>query len=606
MTARSRSSGSDVLLAGLGLIVLQLAFRAWAIYGAWFQFDDFAFMSRVQNEPISSFFQSYGGHLMPAGFFLSLMNFSLDPFNFLIPATELLFMQALASVGCLVFLTSAFGRRRGILAPLAVYLFSVISLPAFIWWAAGVNQLPMQIAFFWGGWAHLNYLRSGRFPWALSTMGITLAALAFQEKSLFLFVLYALLALGYFASGDIVARVTALWRQYRAGVALYSVIAVGYLLIYLRVGLTFAPDRANDTPLGPVITNMGGRAFGTGIVGGPLRWQHLTGVFAVADPGDLVVLVAVALLGLLGFEIARSRSRSKRAWFLPGILLSLDIVLVAAGRASFVGANIALDYRYQSELAAAAAVGLALSLFPLLGAVEKVEPLRDSAFLDRPARTATAMALVCVLGTYSSTLYAQHWQSDTRPEVFFTTAGEELTSAPDPVPLVDTGIPDFLLWGFGYPENAISHVLRLYSEHTYFPDVRTDEMFMLADDGSVRPMVVEPVRAATEPRKKGCPYPVKDGQVEIPLDGPVIGGGWWVRAAYAADSASPVTIGAGDNTFDVDLRQGLHNLFFKADGEFDSIRFTGIDPEATVCFTELELGFPKPFSTGTPPSPSPQ
>ncbi len=232
--------------------------------------------------------------------------------------------------------------------------------------------------------------------------------------------------------------------------------------------------------------------------------------------------------------------------------------------------------------------------------------MRDSAFLDRPARTATAMALVCVLATYSSTLYARHWQSDTRPKVFFTTAGKELTSAPDPVPLVDTGVPDFLLWGFGYPENAISHVLRLYSDHTYFPDVQTDKMFMLADDGSVAPMVVDRVRAGTDAHTKGCPFPVKDGAVDIPLDGPVIGGGWWVRAAYAADVSTPVTITAGENTFDVDLRQGLHNLFFKADGEFDSIQFTGIDPGATVCFTELELGLPKPFSNGTPPSPAPQ
>ncbi len=40
--------------------------------GSWFYFDDLAFMSRAMNQPLDAryLFESYGGHLMPAGFAL--------------------------------------------------------------------------------------------------------------------------------------------------------------------------------------------------------------------------------------------------------------------------------------------------------------------------------------------------------------------------------------------------------------------------------------------------------------------------------------------------------------------------------------------------------
>ncbi len=36
-----------LVLYGVGLVVLQLGFRGWALAGSWFYFDDIAFMSRA-------------------------------------------------------------------------------------------------------------------------------------------------------------------------------------------------------------------------------------------------------------------------------------------------------------------------------------------------------------------------------------------------------------------------------------------------------------------------------------------------------------------------------------------------------------------------------
>lgn len=584
----------DVVRVGAGLIVVQLVFRGWAVAGSWFQFDDFAFMSKVMNAPLpDTLLYPYAGHVMPGGFFLSWLNHELAPLNWALPAVELLLMQAVASVGCLVFLVSAFGPRPGILPPLAVYLFSVITLPAGIWWAAGVNQMPLQMAFFWGLFTHLAYLRTRRVRYAVLTMLITLLSLVFYEKSLLLFAVYAIVALCYFTSGDIVARLRVAWDRYRVAVVGYGVIAVGYTVFYALWGLNFAPGNANESPIGPVFLRMVVWGFGTGILGGPLRWAHPTDLFAVAQPSDLVVLAAGIVLFALGLETVRTRSRAKRAWLIPGVLLASDILLVVAGRASLVGPTIAQDYRYQTEMAGAAAVAIGLSLMPLLGAVESAEVRRPSAFFDMPARVTLATVAVVCLSLVSSVQYTVRWQSAHESRDYFANVESSLDSRKGRVPLVDVGVPAYIMWAFGAPENATSNVLRMYSDHTRFTDVATDSLFIIGETGKVAPVVVPPVREEKRGPEK-CGWLVADSAVSIPLDGPVFGSGWWIRVGYASSGDSPVTVTAGERTYKTWILKGLHSLYFEASGEFRSIQVSGLRQGVTLCTDEVALGMPVP------------
>ena len=81
------------------------------------------------------------------------------------------------------------------LALLAGYLAYVFTLSAGIWFAAGINQLPMQVALVFGLHAHVEYLRHRRIRSLVWAIAWTLAGLVFYEKTLLLLGIYAIVAL---------------------------------------------------------------------------------------------------------------------------------------------------------------------------------------------------------------------------------------------------------------------------------------------------------------------------------------------------------------------------------------------------------------------------
>jgi hypothetical protein len=326
-----------------------------------------------------------------------------------------------------------------------------------------------------------------------------------------------------------------------------------------------------------------------GLVGGPLRWQPLS-VGAFGWPTQAVVLVSWAAFAALLVHAQRSRTKSVRAWALIAFPAVCNVILLATARANVVGPDIAREYRYQTETAALFVIAVGLAFLPLLGAPEQNE-LRADATPENPRLVAAITVLVVAAAVVSSVRYVNLWQGRNPSEHYFANARNTLAKAQEnPVPLVDLGIPQTLLWSYRYPENTYSHVFRHLDDRTSYPRSSVDVLYAFDDQGRLSPVSIPATRQ--QQGGSGCGFPLAGDQTTIPLDGPVIGGGWWIRFAYASPKNVSLHVQAGQEGHDLDLPKGLHNVFVQAAGNFSDVRFSNYPARSGLCVTSLTLGLP--------------
>lgn len=586
-----------VLVAGLALIIVQLALRGWFAFATWFQFDDLVFLTRVNDAPLSRdlLFEGYGGHFMPSGFLLTWVFGHDGSLSYTPYATTLLILQALASLGVLMLLRSLFGSRWAVLGPLTLYLFLSFTFPAFIWWAAGVNQLALQVALGWGLWAHLHYLRSRRFRWALATVAILLVCLTFYEKVILAHGAIAIVTLAYFASGTLADRVRHVLGTYRAGVLLYVGSGLAYLAVYVRFALNFG-DSGDDGGLGlELLWNMVGEGVIPASFGGPLNWQVLTGAFQLADPPGLLVVASWVVMAGLVIHLAVATNRSLRAWLLPLFFLACGALLLGSARASALGAIVGLEFRYITELGLLIPLALALARLPIPGAVECAEPRDDidSPILGNRDRSVVALVVVALLGTVSTWQYATRWVESDVARDYFENADQSLGTPDDPTPLVNVSVPESIMWGYDYPANTTKYVLRSYADRMDFPEHSVDRLNVISPDGTVRPIAVSPMYSS-KPASGDCGYPARPGgRATIPLDSTASADDLWVRMAYHTRADTSVTVKAGDSTHEIDLDAGLRNVFFHVSGTFSEITLSSpASATSPICVYEANVGLP--------------
>jgi hypothetical protein len=609
--AESTGTMSDRLLERLGTLARTLAvnrvaqaivvmltvhvgLRIWFTASSWFAGDDFTFMSRMWSEgpSLQTAFTPHGGHLMPAGMYLTWLTSEISPYGWAWPAAIMIGLQVLADIGMVVLLVRMFGLRPGILPPLALYCFTVFSTPMAVWWAAGINQIPFQIVLFWALASHVAYLRSRRASHLAVTIAWIVAGLAFYEKTVLVLGALGIVSLAYFASGSVWRRIATMWRDYRLAVLLYVALGGTYVVTYALVGLNFGATSGGSGLLGNVVANMTVDTYLVGLVGGPLRWNDAA-QSALADPSPLVVFAAIVVIAFVLRAIHHARLRSLRAWWLPVFFLGCDIALVLSGRASLVGDFIALEYRYQSELAAVTAIALACATLPIIGAVQAVEVRRTSRLLDRPRRVAALTAVVAVLGTVSSAQFATNWSEKNDAQAYFDHLLPRIEDPELPVPLIDLPVPNSVIWGILYPLNLQSKVLAPYAGNLDFRTQAVDTLLVVGDDGRLGPALVPPVRRNVPGPDKRCGFRVGTEPVRIRLDGPVAFGGWWVRIGYLASDATEAAVQAGDATYHLDLPAGLHAVYVAGDGDFNKVTMSVANPGATVCTDDVTVGRPE-------------
>ncbi len=85
-----------VLPVAVGLIAVQLAYRAWASFGSWWEGDDFVYIARAfapGGTAPRQLLMSYAGHLLPADFYLTWLVNRVSPYGWTLAAATMTAMQ---------------------------------------------------------------------------------------------------------------------------------------------------------------------------------------------------------------------------------------------------------------------------------------------------------------------------------------------------------------------------------------------------------------------------------------------------------------------------------------------------------------------------------
>ena len=217
------------------MIVVQLAVRAWVGLQGYFLIDDYAFVARAGRYALTSpeyLFTYYAGHLMPGSMVWVWVASRIDAYNFGLVVATLVLAQLLASVLVLRMLRVLFGDRPLILVPLALYLFSPLTLPSFLWWSAAINALPLQIGLALAITAHVRYLQTGRRRHiATATASIAGALLFFEKSVLIIPLLVGISWIWDTSSGPLRSLARTLRTQWAAWLS-YLALLSGYAAFY--------------------------------------------------------------------------------------------------------------------------------------------------------------------------------------------------------------------------------------------------------------------------------------------------------------------------------------------------------------------------------------
>lgn len=587
-------AGGWITRVALAMIALQLAFRAWALSGGYFFGDDFIFLADVArgDADLAWLFHRHNVHLMPVGFLLVLPVAAAGGFAWGIAALQVLLLQAVAALACWWMLRTLFGQDPRILLPLGFFLFSAISMPALMWWAAAINMIAVQTAIFLAIGLHVLYLRTGRRRFVLLAALAILLGLGSYLKALAIPLVLAILTVVYFTEGAPAARIRSALTRFWPAWVLYGAAGLGYLAAYVASGES-PTDAGSVSYAGLAETSVLGSLV-PGLLGGPWTWvpaDIVNGPRVLSAPSTAVqTLSVVVLVALLGYLAARFRGALRPLWFLVPYV-ALTIVILGAGRVATFGTAITMELRYWTDFLPYVALAIGLMTIPLPGSKDPLR-LRDPAVLTwRAPRSVTLSLVVAFLvgSLVSSISYVQSWHDDFQAKTYVKTVSAELGQRDTPLPLANDNVPEPVLQGLTFPYNRVDHILAPLSNHFDAPDV-ANGMHVVGELGAVVPAIARPDTVVPPANLERC-LDGGDGVLPetIDLGSPTFNFPFWASIVYRSDRQVPATISAGRSSYDVEFLPGLQTLSFRTEGSYDAIRVR-LPAGSRVCISNVQIG----------------
>jgi hypothetical protein len=585
----------NVVVVGLTMIGLQLAYRTWALLGGWFLIDDYAFLADQATKDtltLNYLFHTHNDHLQPLGFFIAwIVGSSPTPYDWTLASIITLSLQALASLAAFAFLLRLAGRRWSVLVPLGFYLFSVITVPGFMWWCVAVMQVPQQLAAFAAMTFHVQYIRTRRLRYVI----LTALALAFgmicDVKVAFVGAGLAFLSLYLSdARGWRPRLFDAVVRQWKAW-AVYGALFLSYLALYLSLASIGGRETTDRLPIFEVMFRY---TLGPTLVGGPWRWGEMgdTPLVPAAPPEWAVTLTWVALAGLL---LLAWRRRRAALWVLVPTMacVVVNVFMVATARGSSFGYLLGYEVRYLGDLAPTLTLAIAVLATGLAPRRTVEAPARATVVPSPPVLLVGAVAVVIALGgsLVSTTEFVRNWHSDYPVRVFVQNVVRQSESTT--LRVVDDRLPlgvvpgDAIVRDYGSPSGLFPPL-----GGRVVTSLAGTDLGMFDGLGNVVPAKVVAKRDSGQGPVTGCGFKVTSER-RIPLastgDVQPVGDVWWGTVAYLASGRGTGTIALGSTVIDVPIESGLHTFVFLGAGEPDEATVR-VDDGMTMCIDRVQVG----------------
>ncbi len=579
----------------LVLIGAYVAVRIALVATGGFYWDDLILIGRASTHNVFGWeylAHNHDGHFMPGAFFLAGLATLVAPTQWWPAAVVLVVLAVAVAVAVWRMIRILSGPPSwGSVLVLAFFLFTPMTVPSYVWWAAGLNSLPMQFAMAWLiGDAVL--LCRGAVPVRVAVVRsavVYLVALASFEKALYVL--------------PVVFAATVLWCRFGAAVdrgsstvpgpiaaafvgarPLWQVLApitVGWTVVFLSV--TGGQGAAGQHSIGAAL-HLTWRTINNAVVpslvGGPWTWDRWIPSPPMGFAPVWQILAGWVLLAVVVGLILVLRSGAWPVIAAAAAYVVLAQVPVMWNRSS---ANTALELaqtmRYLPDAALVMTAALALVL-----ACPAAEGRRWAAL--RPAAVTGVAALLAASG-WGTWNFAQSWRNNPTPD-YLHTARSALHTDPGRV-MFDQALPLEVLTPVAYPENQISHVFGRIRPRVRFGTV-TDDLKVLDQRGRLVPGGVTPARSFAA-GSGSCADPEVRSVTRVPLSGPLLDWRWTIALSYCANRDGRLSVQlAGGPPVAVQVRAGLHAVYVQTTGRGTAITLRPLTPGLAVHTGEGRVG----------------
>lgn len=591
---------SPVAAAAVALVVAQLVVRCVLAFGGYFYWDDLILVGRAGTQGLLSpsyLFDDHDGHVMPGAFLLAGAVTHLAPLVWVWPAVSLVILQLIASASLLRTLHIVLGWRPVLLIPLCFALFVPLGIPAFAWWAAALNALPMVAAMAWVCGDAILLARTGNQRYAVTAVLAYFAGLLFFEKAAVIpFVAFTVVALLFHVQGarNQGAR-NAVAESWHRGQRLW-IPTLGLTAAWIGVYLVVVDQKRWSWDLA-MTWDLLARSFTHGIVpglaGGPWEWQRWAPASPWATPPtSAMVLGWVALAATVAVSMIR-KQRVGTVWLVAGgYAVAGQIPIYLMRSSQFTALELAQTLRYLPDLVTVAA---------MLAAVGFCAPNRSgSTWLDQsPARAAAVMGVATAFvasSLFSTKTFLTSWQDNpVQPYVGNALTGLALAHHRSDAVLLDQEVDPLVLGRVAYPENLASHLFALIPGRPEFGRYTT-QLRMLDVAGRLVDANVTWVRTIAVGPQPNCGYFVQpDAPVRMPLDGPLLPAEWTAEINYLANTEGTMLLSLTDGPdTKVSVHPGLNRVYVRLSGAGDAVKVTATTTALALCLASGPVGYLTP------------